>query len=160
MGKYSYGDFMQRQFIGEPAKDFGGEVIGSCFQQNAPNTKVFPADTRATFVRCNLNNCEIPPGCTVGEGCVNHQHAEQNDREQWVLDAAGKPVKPLHEKEFDRLGVSKDPATIPVALVAKSPVRIADEKASAVKEIAVKEAEIAKLKADYGIASTPVEVTR
>ena len=161
MSKYDYGDFLQQQFTEEPAKDFDGEVVGSCFQQDAPDTKVFPADAKAVFIRCNINNCAIPKGCTVGEGCVNHQHREQNDLEQWVLDKDGKPTAPLHEKAFDKFAISKDPKDIPVVKVEKSPVRVADEKASAEKDIALKEAEIAKLKADHGIlAVAPVEVIR
>ena len=156
MSKYDYGDYLQQQFTEEPAKDFDGEIVGSCFQQAEPDTDVFPADAKATFVRCNLNNCTIPKGCTVGESSINHQHREQNDLEQWVLDKDGKPTTPLHEKAFDKFGLSKDPKDIPVEKVPKSPVRKADEKDSAEKEITLKKAEIAKLKADHGISLVEV----
>jgi hypothetical protein len=111
--EYSYKDFLQKQLTDKPAEDFTGEIVGSCFAQDVPNTQVFPEIATCTFVRCCLNNCEIPDGCTVGEGSVNHQHWKQNDGEQWVLNEQGKPVSPVNHKQYLRYGLSEDPKDLP-----------------------------------------------
>lgn len=111
--KYSYRDFLQHDLRETNALDWTGEVVGSCFQQDRPRTPVFPDDATCTFVRCNLNNCEIPKGCKVDKSCCHHQHEEQNDGEQWILDKQNRPAKPLGEKQFDRLKLSKNSNDIP-----------------------------------------------
>ena len=154
--KYSYGDFALEPLFRMPAAEFDGEIIGSCFQQDELDTFVFPDDARATFLRCNLNNCEIPVGCTVGTGSVNYQHAKQNDNEQWVLDEDGKPTTPLNLKVFERYGLSQDPKNIPAEpMPPKTSVTIkAAKKKGAVERIAMIDEEKARLQADHNIPAS------
>lgn len=112
--KHSYRDYTQRDLRGENALDWSGEVVGTCFQQDHPRTPVFPPDATCTFIRCNLNNCQIPDGCKVVDGC-NHQHTEQNDGEQWIIDKQNRPTAPLNVKAFRRYALSEDPKDIPNA---------------------------------------------
>ena len=158
MGKYDYADHSRQQFTAEPDGDFAGDVFGSCFQQDTPNTKVFPAGATATFHACNVNNCEIPAGCTVGPNSINNQHSEQNDGEQWILNGAGNPVSPLHPEAFAEHALSKLPKDIPAAPVLKRIVQVAADKAGAVQEIARKKEEIAKLQTDHGLPPEVAEI--
>lgn len=145
--KYSYGDFLHQTLSDRPSDEFAGEIVGSCFQQKEPNTTVFPTDAKAKFVRCNLNNCRMPPGCTVGDGSCNHQHDEQNDGEQWILDRAGRPTEPLGKKQFERLGLSTSPKDIPGSKLAKPVTQTADEREAAQEEIVELRRRIAELEA-------------
>lgn len=94
-----------------------GVIKGSCFAQeiledeNAVLVKVFPAETKATFIDCNLDNCEIPKGCKVVGGS-NRLIKIQNDREDWVLEN-GLPSVPVNLKMFHKLGIPIDPKYIP-----------------------------------------------
>jgi hypothetical protein len=44
----------------------------------------------------------------------------QNDREDWELNAQNTPVVPLAREEFERLGISTDPADIPATPLTRS----------------------------------------
>lgn len=36
------------------------------FQQETAHTRIFPGDdTPRTFERCNMRNCDLPPGCSL-----------------------------------------------------------------------------------------------
>lgn len=120
--EYSWGDFTGLTLDHVPASAFDGEIVGSCFHQEFPWTIVFPAEARSTFVRCNLDNCAIPPGCTVDPTCCNRQIEVQKDLEHWHVDEGGRPTRPLNEESFVAFGLSVDPADIP-ALTLRKPLR-------------------------------------
>lgn len=111
--KYSYGDFMQRKFADLPAEEFAGEIVGSCFyQEGQPDQEVFPAGTVCTFVRCNLDNVAMPPGCTVRESS-QRRIVVQNDGEDWEVNESRRPTRPVNPKHFIKEGKSLDPRDIP-----------------------------------------------
>lgn len=143
--QYSYGDFTQQDL--SDADRFDGDVVGSCFQQDSPDTVAFPADANATFFRCNLNNCRIPAGCTIGSGSCNYQHSKQNDGEQWILDGSGKPIEPLGKKQFQRLNLSTDAKDIPASKLSKSVTQTAYEREAAQEEIGELQRRITELEA-------------
>jgi len=153
MNPYSHQDYTGQTIRVPPS----GEVIGSCFQQAEPDTEVFPPGTVATFIKCNLNNCRIPAGCKVVGGC-NHQHREQNDGEEWILDQDGKPVKPLHHEQFGRLGLSIDPHDIPSRKLEKSVTETAEGKKQAAEEKMGLQKRIVEL--DRIIIPAPIPIVR
>lgn len=129
--EYSYKDFSNQSLL--KAGQLTGEIVGSCFQQDAPNTAVFPPDARVRFERCNLLNCTIPAGCTIAPSSPNLQFAAQNDGADWVLDCEGKPQRPLDEEAFDLHGLSKDPKDIPDTPLAVSVLTRAEQLAAKVR---------------------------
>ncbi len=127
--RYNYRTFAEEDL--SEAEGFSDTIIGSCFAQREPFTDCLPADARATFVRCNLDNCNIPQGCTVGDGCCNDHHRIQNDGGNWIIDNQGNPLRPLDEAEYDEFGLSKDPRDIPAQPVKESLISVGQRKASA-----------------------------
>jgi hypothetical protein len=117
---YSFKDLHGQVFTDEPAENFSGDIEGSNFQQDQPNTEVFPPGATGNLLACNLNNCSIPPGMTVGSSrsiaSVNIQHKQMNDLEHWVVDSGTlEPIEPFGKEVFVELGISIDPADIPVS---------------------------------------------
>ena len=113
--KYSYKDFTGIEFSKVDVKEFDGtEIIGTCFSQLVPKTKIFPSGmTGVSFVKCNLDNVDVPAGNTQKDGC-NRQWKEQNDMELWIVSGLlDTPIEPLSKKMFQELGISIDPADIP-----------------------------------------------
>jgi len=116
--QYSYGNFTGQDLSARPAAEFDGEIMGSCFSQpqtfsrGDPLRDVFPAEMTGTFVRCNLDNCRIPPRASVQGGC-NRRLARQNDLEMWLVDENGNPTEPTNPQGFDQHGLSKLPGNIP-----------------------------------------------
>jgi hypothetical protein len=130
--QYSFKDLHNKTFTSNPAEDFSGDIIGSCFEQENPNTDVFPADATGNLLRCNLNNCAIPPGMTVmsahGIDSINIHHKEMNDGERWIVDSGTlQPIEPLQKQDFINYGLSIDPADIPVSKL-DEPIIIAKRK--------------------------------
>jgi len=120
--KYSYHDFMHQSFTDVPVSEFNNsEIVGSCFyQENKPNHVIFPSGmTGVTFRKCNLDNVQIPPTCIVQSDCSLRKIRVQNDFEDWVLDNSLKPVEPVNKKVFLGLGLSVDPADIPLDFIRK-----------------------------------------
>jgi len=113
--KYSHKDFTYKILLDtNPVEWNNSEVVNSCFYNETPKTQVFPVGiTGVTFVRCNLDNVTIPPGCTT-EDCSTRLIKVQNDMEDWVLDVALKPIEPIGKTMFTKLGLSIDPMDIPV----------------------------------------------
>ncbi len=148
--QYSYGDFTQQDL--STADGFTGEIVGSCFQQDEPDTAVFHVDATVTFIRCNLINCRIPAGCTVGEGSCNDSVVEQNDGEDWIVDGQGKPLRPLDGTRFQRFSLSEDPRNIPAEKVDVPVVMQAEDKADAAIEVATLRTRIVQLEADHDLA--------
>lgn len=136
--KYSFKDHTIDKTDFQNATDLDGiEIVGTCFYREAvfgetgdPTVKIFPAGmTGVTFRRCNLDNVVIPPGNTVittGPGACCHRRIRcQNDLEDWVVDATGKPIEPIAIKLFNELGLSTDPKDIPATPLDK-PVTVTD----------------------------------
>lgn len=119
--KYSFGDFTGQTLTHLPASDFRGDIIGSCFSQEALDTIVFPAGITATFLRCNLDNCVIPVGASVGStqgiNSTTKRIAIQNDKESWFVDGDNNPIEPMNKAEFIKYRISVDPADIPGSLI-------------------------------------------
>jgi len=124
----------RKSLVDEPAKDFNNtEIVSSCFAQDEPFTDVFPPGmTGVTFVgKCNLGNCNIPPGNTV-EG-FNKHYKTQNDGEYWVIDTELKPIEPLSPKRYERFALSKDPKDLPAEMMEES-IIVQAEKAKAIED--------------------------
>jgi hypothetical protein len=132
--KYSGKDLSQQSFKSEPAADFNNsEIRSSNFAHCLPvghsgeaYQDIFPTGmTGVEFVHCNLDNVLIPVGNTMDARCSNRRIKNQNDKDDWVVDAAGKPVEPTNK--FLRLkpdvNASIDPKDIP-------PVRVGDDEMS------------------------------
>ena len=117
--KYSYRDLSSRwgKFKDVPAEEINDtEIIGSGFGQNGiPYSQCFPEGMKGVlFTSCNLDNCIIPNGNTVGEGCTNKHHMVMNDGENWIVDEDLKPIEPLKKNRFEALGLSIGPKDIPL----------------------------------------------
>lgn len=127
--KYSFRDLTGQTFLGVDPSEFNdSEIVGSCFYQESardpdspgagakdPSVNVFPPGmTGVTFTRCNLDNCKIPLGNTVGERNSHRKIRVQNDNRDWILaDADDKPLEPTDKKLRIREGKSVDPKNIP-----------------------------------------------
>lgn len=126
--KHSFQDYTGRSFVDDdPAEWSDSEIVGTQCSQEAdsiaeggvastadPRKSVFPDDMQGvTFIRCDLTNCHLPAGNTIGAGCCVSRVREQTDRSDWVVDDAGRPVEPLDKKLRNRRGVSVDPADLP-----------------------------------------------
>lgn len=110
--KYSQKSFNNQDLSNESSSDFEGEIIGSNFyQENKPNSEIFPQGITTTFIRCNLDNVKVPSGCTMID-CTNKKIKVQNDLSDWILDDDGNPTEPMDKKlrEFD---ISTSPDSIP-----------------------------------------------
>jgi hypothetical protein len=125
-----HSDFTNRELWQFGADALTGTVVGSCFAQDRPDTVVFHPDTVCAFLNCNLDNCQIPAGCTVGEGCSTRRIGVQNDGEDWLLDADNKPTAPVNLEAYVSLGLSIEPAAIPSQPLLESIVMSAMRKAA------------------------------
>ena len=117
--KYSFGDFLDKQFKDLPASDFNNTTIkGSCFyQQYFVDSDIFPTGmVGVTFENCNLDNVLIPNGNTIVGGC-NKKIRVQNDGVDWLLDGALNPVEPVDKKRRLAASESIDPADIPATYI-------------------------------------------
>lgn len=106
--RHSFKDFTGLKLLKEPLH---GIVKGSCFDQKEPDTRVFHKDSTATFVNCNVNNCLIPPGCTVRGGSTL-RHLPQIDGCDWEVDEDDKPVRVFGHRKRERNGLNTDPTKI------------------------------------------------
>ena len=115
--KYSYQNFMNKDFLKIDAKEFNNsEIIGTCFAQEyneITKKDIFPKGMIGVkFIKCNLDNVVVPEGNTMEE-CVNKSIQVQNDNDDWVLDEAGNPTEPISKELRIEKGVSIDPKDIP-----------------------------------------------
>lgn len=117
----------QKSLLDIPAEELNNtEIVGTSFAQEEPDTDVFPPDmVGVTFTKCNLGNCNIPPGNIVE--CFNKHYKVQNDQEYWVVDKKLNPIEPLSPKRYDKFGLSKDPKDIPTEKMEKSIIVQAEE---------------------------------
>ena len=131
--KYSAIDCTGLTLLGvDPADLSGGEIVGSCFAQEAPYkadasharstghasplVKVFPTGMHdVTFINCNLDNCLIEGrGVVIGDGCCHRTIRVMNDGDDWELDeATHAPTRPAAYQEHAKLRQNVDPANIP-----------------------------------------------
>lgn len=93
-----------------------GVVYGTCFSQEVPDSHVFPESMiGVTFIKCNLDNVHIPPGNIVID-CWQRRFKVQNDRNDWLIDSKGLPMKPFNHKVFTKFGFPMpEPVDIPLA---------------------------------------------
>lgn len=56
-----------KNFTGQATPNIADTEYTLCnFRQWTPHTRIFPGDdTPRTFFKCNLYNCDLPPGSTV-----------------------------------------------------------------------------------------------
>lgn len=122
--KYSYKDFTRKAFLEVTPKEFNdSEIVGSCFHQGKPNTKIFPDGLEGvTFIKCNLDNVLVPEECEIIGGC-HRLIKEQNDLEDWIVDETLRPIEPVDKAVFAKLGLSVLPADIPGTKLDISKVR-------------------------------------
>lgn len=113
--KYSHKDFTGVKLRTRSVSGFdGSEIVGTCFSQQAPNTKVFPDGiTGVTFRGCNLDNVVVPAGNTIVKSS-NRNIVMQQDNMDWVVDKTGKPLEPVAKKLMLKKGMSIDPKDLPV----------------------------------------------
>lgn len=98
--EYSYKDFTDKSFTTVDSKALGGEIVGSCFYQQAePNSnpikEIFPKDLKATFIRCNLDNVKIPAGCTMID-CCNNAIRPVNGADYFINKDTNEPTTPVN----------------------------------------------------------------
>lgn len=101
--------------------DFSGKTIcGSSFTQELPDSEIFKKDTeKLRLVYCHVENVVIPEGTELinpdcgGVPCWTESFKVQNDLEDWKIDERGGPLEPVRKDEFQKLGISTDPADIP-----------------------------------------------
>ena len=113
--KYSYKDLTGLEFSKVDAKEFDGtEIIGTCFSQSVPKTKIFPLGmTGVSFVKCNLDNIDVQAGNTQKD-CCHRQWKVQNDLEPWIVSGLlDTPVEPLYMELYQELNISINPADSP-----------------------------------------------
>jgi hypothetical protein len=119
--KLSHKDFTHQTFLmDDPALWSNTTIVGTCFYQEGDWRDVFPAGMiGVVFERCNLDNCIIPAGNTVVGGC-NRNIKVQNDMEDWICDAQGKPTEPLNKLMYLRQGIEPDAKWMPEIKLGKS----------------------------------------
>lgn len=105
----------RKSFVDVDSSEFNDtEIVGACFHQDEPYSDVFPKGVKnCLLTKCNVDNCNIPDGFTVGEGTTNKHFLIQNDGEYWLVDKDLKPIEPRDSDRFDLCGLSKDPANLP-----------------------------------------------
>lgn len=122
--KYSFKDFMNQSFKTVDPSEFNNTCIkGSNFYQEADIDatlekdiikSIFPVGmTGVEFVRCNLNNVDLPINNTTDSTSVRETIKVQNDLEDWKLDASLKPLEPVFKERYEKLGLSTKPEDIP-----------------------------------------------
>lgn len=112
---YSHKDFTGVSLRTRSVSGFdGSEIVGTCFSQQKPNTKVFPDGiTGVIFRGCNLDNVFIPRGNTI-ENSPNRNIVMQMDNMNWIVDKTGKPIEPAAKKLMLKKGMSINPKDLPV----------------------------------------------
>jgi len=110
--KYSYKDLTDIDLSKEPAKDFGGEIVGSCFFQK-DKKKVFPDGIKATFKACNLGNVDLSGSPEViNIGSPNDHVKIENDGNYWIQEN-NLPKEPRNKAEYIATNTSILPEDIP-----------------------------------------------
>jgi len=114
--KYSYEDFMNKDFSKLSSEEFNNTcIIGSNFyQENNPDSDIFPDFKNVEFVKCNLDNVLIKKEMIVGETNTKKKMKVQNDLQDWILGIELKPIEPKNKAMFLEKDISIDPKDIPL----------------------------------------------
>ena len=123
-GEIEFSEISQQNFTGVAAVSIpdGAYVYGSCFSQETPDSRIFRASmSNVTFRNCNLSNVHIPrPNNNVLIDCQTDRFHVQNDGNDWIVDNANMPVKPMGYRIFEKLGLPMpSPVDIPGQRVAE-----------------------------------------
>lgn len=134
--KYSYKSWKRKSFKTVNASEFSNsEIIGACFYQEIPYSNIFPSGiTNCIFTKCNLDNCEIPEGCTINRGTNKHIKL-QKDGEYWIVDKSLNPIEPRDKQKFIDFGLSIDPKNLPTVNLIEPILFINDPKIIEQKKI-------------------------
>ena len=115
-------EFSCKDFTGAPLVNIndGAYVYGACFSQEQPDSAIFrPGMKGVTFRNCNLANVIVLPGNTLVD-CVTTRFQVQNDGNDWIIDNANLPVKPMNYRMFEKRGLPMPaPVDIPAVKVAE-----------------------------------------
>lgn len=131
---YSHKDFTGQDLRSiDPANLNNTEIVNSNFyREGADYADVLPdGAVNVTLIDCNLCNVNIPVGYTVNGGS-NDRITKQNDGEGWTCDRlTGVPLEPVNKKGYEALGLSIDPADLPVeemteSIIIKTRVEVAE----------------------------------
>jgi len=97
----------------------GTNIYATCYSREQPDSIIFPKNmTGVTFYNCNLMNVYIPQGNTV-VNCRTERFYCQNDLEDWEIDQADKPIKPINSKSLQFEGYAIEPKYIPIRRLEK-----------------------------------------
>lgn len=110
--KYSNKDFAGQNLTSKT--DMDNLIIqNSCFSTEVPHTQVFPSNMiGTTFIDCNLDNIQMPEGCTIVD-CSNRFFQVQIDGQDWLVDRDTlEPIEPFNLKRAVQLGLNTDPNNI------------------------------------------------
>lgn len=101
-------------FSALPVEEFQGRyILGSSFGGENYEGSPWPVGAGGcVFERCVFVNCEPPPRSTL-LGCDQRRYKAQADGQDWYLDHADAPVRPLDKDLFKNEKWSSDPADIP-----------------------------------------------
>lgn len=106
-GEIECSEISQQNFTGVAAVSIpdGAYVYGSCFSQEQLDSAIFrPGMKGVTFRNCNLANVVVPPGNTLID-CDTTRFQVQNDGNDWIIDNANLPVKPMNYRLFEKRGL-------------------------------------------------------
>lgn len=81
-----------KNFTGQATPSIVDTEYRRCnFTQETAHTRLFPGDdTPRTFTRCNLKNCDLPPGSAT-VGCM-HGHASRDPANDEYVNIDNEPI--------------------------------------------------------------------
>ena len=85
-----YKDFTNKKFLDVDIPQT--QISGSCFYQEEPYSKIFKDDLVCDFHNCNMDNVDLPQGCTIS-GTTCNRHIKWFDNELWSVDREGNKVE-------------------------------------------------------------------
>jgi uncharacterized protein YjbI with pentapeptide repeats len=85
-----YQDFTNQKFLDIDITQ--SQISGSCFYQEEPYTKIFKDDLVCNFHNCNMDNVDLPIGCTISGTTCNKQIKWFED-ELWTIDKDGNKIE-------------------------------------------------------------------
>lgn len=138
--------YSDKDFTGQDLSDrldMNGLIIeNSCFSQEIPHRKIFPAlMSGITFKGCNLDNCFIPPGNIVSSDCSRKVFKVQNDGEDWLIDPDTlQPLQPINNRDYLKYNLSIDPLNIPAQRLEKSILAQKQDQLNIARQIAIDQA--------------------
>jgi uncharacterized protein YjbI with pentapeptide repeats len=88
-----YKDFTNKKFLDVDITQ--SQISGSCFYQAEPYTKIFKDDLVCDFHNCNMDNVDLPQGCTISGTTCNRQ-IKWFDDEIWTVDREGNKIEKVN----------------------------------------------------------------